>query len=277
VEDVTRATLASVHISREAPIAADVGPLLDDLRAEQADLRHIVDGADLGTATPAEGWDVRDSLSHIAGTDVEATLSMTDPDAFIAKLPSVGADIDGFLAGQITSRRTLGQAELIAQWQQGFEAMLVAFDALPAGIKLPWYGPPMSAASFATARLMEYWAHGQDIADALHVQREPTARLRHICHLGYRTRGFSYVNRGLPVPTGDVRVELTAPDGTTWAYGDDSATDRVTGPAVDFCLLVTQRRHRDDLGLVAQGPLADEWLSIAQCFAGPPGPGRARS
>jgi uncharacterized protein (TIGR03084 family) len=258
-------------------VIADVRPLLDDLRAEQEDLRHIVEGSDLSTATPATGWDVRDSLSHLAGTDVEATLSMTDPDAFVAKLPSVGADIDGFLNRQIAERRGLGQAEFIAQWQQGFEAMLAAFDALPAGIKLPWYGPPMSPASFATARLMEYWAHGQDIADGLSVERAPTSRLRHICHLGYRTRGFSYVNRGLPVPTADVLVDLAAPDGTTWTYGDVNASDRVTGSALDFCLLVTQRRHRDDLTLVAQGPLADEWLSIAQCFAGPPGPGRAQS
>jgi uncharacterized protein (TIGR03084 family) len=258
-------------------VIADVRPLLDDLRAEQEDLRRIVEGTDLSTATPATGWDVRDSLSHLAGTDVEATLSMTDPDAFVAKLPSVGADIDGFLSRQISERRGLGQAELIADWQQGFEAMLAAFIALPAGIKLPWYGPPMSPASFATARLMEYWAHGQDIADGLSVERVPTSRLRHICHLGYRTRGFSYVNRGLPVPTGEVLVELAAPDGATWTYGDDSAPDRVTGSALDFCLLVTQRRHRDDLALVAQGPLADEWLSIAQCFAGPPGTGRAKS
>ncbi|MDT7550197.1 MAG: hypothetical protein QOE84_2591 [Actinomycetota bacterium] len=256
---------------------ADVRPLLDDLRAEQEDLRRIVEGTDLSTATPATGWDVRDSLSHLAGTDVEATLSMTDPDAFVAKLPSVGADIDGFLSRQISERRGLGQAELITRWQQGFEAMLAAFIALPAGIKLPWYGPPMSPASFATARLMEYWAHGQDIADGLSAERVPTSRLRHICHLGYRTRGFSYVNRGLPVPTGEVLVELAAPDGATWTYGDDSAPDRVTGSALDFCLLVTQRRHRDDLALVAQGPLADEWLSIAQCFAGPPGTGRAKS
>jgi uncharacterized protein (TIGR03084 family) len=258
-------------------VIADVRPLLDDLRAEQEDLRRIVEGTDLSTATPATGWDVRDSLSHLAGTDVEATLSMTDPDAFVAKLPSVGADIDGFLSRQISERRGLGQAELITRWQQGFEAMLAAFIALPAGIKLPWYGPPMSPASFATARLMEYWAHGQDIADGLSAERVPTSRLRHICHLGYRTRGFSYVNRGLPVPTGEVLVELAAPDGATWTYGDDSAPDRVTGSALDFCLLVTQRRHRDDLALVAQGPLADEWLSIAQCFAGPPGTGRAKS
>jgi len=219
---------------------------------------------------------VRASLSHLAGTDVEATLAAIDPDAFVAKLPSVGADIDGFLAAQITARRDLPDRELLDRCQAEFGALLAALEQLDPATKVPWYGPPMSPASFATARLMEYWAHGQDIVDGLGASRMPTARLRHICHLGYRTRGFSYVNRGLPVPTGDVRVELAAPDGTTWTYGDAGATDRVTGTALDFCLLVTQRRHRDDTALVAVGPLADEWLSIAQCFAGPPGGGREK-
>jgi len=233
-----------------------------------------VTGADLTAATPAEGWDVRDSLSHLAGSDVEATLSLTDPEGFLAKLPVIAQDIEGFLTGQLTERRGLSPQALVDSWQMTFDAMLAAFDRVDPAAKLPWYGPPMSPASFATARLMEYWAHGQDIADALGVTRTPTARLRHICHLGYRTRGFAFVNRGLEPPTSDVRLELTAPDGTTWAYGE-SATDTVTGPALDFCLLVTQRRHRDDLSLVASGAAAGEWLAIAQCFAGPPGPGRS--
>jgi uncharacterized protein (TIGR03084 family) len=253
-----------------------VRPLLHDLRAEQGDLRRLVEDADLATPTPAEGWDVRDSISHLAGTDVEATLSMTDPDAFVAKLPQVGGDIDGFLTKQLTERRDLPRAVFLAQWQDGFEALLTAFEKLDPSAKLPWYGPPMSPASFATARIMEYWAHGQDVADGLGVSRTPTARLRHICHIGYRTRGFSYVNRGLTPPAVDVRLELTAPDGTTWTYGDDKAAESVTGPALDFCLLVTQRRHREDVNVVAHGAAADEWLSIAQAYAGPPGPGREK-
>jgi hypothetical protein len=48
----------------------------------------------------------------------------------------------------------------------------------------------------------------------------------------------------------------------------------VTGPAEDFCLLATQRRHRADLGVLAEGAQAQEWLDIIQAFAGPPGAGR---
>ena len=246
--------------------------LLDDLRAEQADLRAHVEGADLAAATPAEGWDVRDTVAHLAGSDVEALKAATRPEQFVSELPQIALDIDGFLAGQLTSRRGLGRDQLLDDWQRGFDDMVAAFADVPAGTKIPWYGPPMSPASFATARLMEYWAHGQDVVDALGSRREPTARLRHICHLGVRTRGFSYVNRGRTAPDVPVAVELTAPDGSTWSFGDGE--QRVTGPAEDFCLLVTQRRHRGDLALTAQGDAADEWLDLAQCFAGPPGPGR---
>ena len=248
--------------------------LLDDLRAEQADLRAIVEQADLDTATPAEGWDVRDAVAHLAGSDVEALKAATRPEEFVAGLVDVAKDIDGFLTGQLTARRHLTKEQLLADWQRGFDEMVEAFATVPAGTKIPWYGPPMSPASFATARLMEYWAHGQDVADAVGVRRTPTSRLRHICHLGVRTRGFAYANRGLVAPEVAILIELTAPDGSTWRYGDGD--ERVTGTAEDFCLLVTQRRHRDDLALKAEGDAADEWLGLAQCFAGPPGPGRAK-
>jgi uncharacterized protein (TIGR03084 family) len=142
---------------------------------------------------------------------------------------------------------------------------------VPAGTKIPWYGPPMSAPSLATARLMETWAHGEDVAAALGVTRTPTERLRHVAYLGFRTRTFAFLSRGLAAPDQEVRVELTGPGGALWTFGPDDATERVTGPGLDFCLLVTRRRHRDDLALVADGAGADRWLDIAQAFAGPPG------
>jgi uncharacterized protein (TIGR03084 family) len=265
--------LASVHMAGGAERTA----LLDDLRAEQRGLRALVADADLDAATPAQGWDVRDAVSHLAGTDEEALKAATRPEVFLAGLPDVAADIEGFLTGQLSSRRSLSREELLESWQQGFQALVDALEQLDAAVRVPWYGPPMSPTSFTTARLMEYWAHGQDVADAVGVRRPATARLRHVCHLGFRTRAFSYAVRGREVPEAAVALRLAAPDGSLWAFGDQQAEQHVSGPAEDFCLLVTQRRHRDDLALVAHGDAADEWLGIAQCFAGPPGPGRPPS
>ena len=132
----------------------------------------------------------------------------------------------------------------------------------------------MSVASSVTARLMETWAHGQDIADALGTSHQPTMRLHHIAHLGVRTFGFAFEVHGLEVPTTPVRVELVAPDGSIWTWGDPGAIDLVSGPALEFCLVVTQRRRFTDTQLTLRGPVAAQWLSVAQAFAGPPGPGR---
>lgn len=257
-------------------MATDHRPLLADLRAEHADLASMVADADLSTPTPAEGWDVRDTLAHLAGTDGDAVRAVQDPDGFSAGLTEVAEDLEGFVQRQVAAARGLDRGTFLQAWQDGFEAMLAAFEPLDASSRIGWYGPPMSPASFVTARIMEYWAHGQDVADGLGVERVPTERLRHVAHIGVRARRFAYANRGLMAPAGEVAVAVTAPDGSTWRFGDPSATDTVTGTALDLCLVVTQRRHRDDTALVATGPLADEWLDLAQAFAGPPGAGRGR-
>jgi uncharacterized protein (TIGR03084 family) len=189
---------------------------------------------------------------------------------------AAGADQDGRdmadrMAWQLRGKTA---AELLDWFRAARARLLDTFSHTDPATRAPWYGPSMSAASSATARLMETWAHGQDIADALGAGRVPTARLRHIAHLGVRTRAFAYANRGLAVPEQEVRVELTAPGGGTWAWGPEDAGSRVTGPALDFCLAVTQRRHLADTALVITGPAATDWMAIAQAFAGPPGPGR---
>ena len=132
----------------------------------------------------------------------------------------------------------------------------------------------MGAVSFASARLMETWAHGQDIVDALGVQRPATERLRHIAHIGVRARPFSYRIHDREPPVDDVRVELISPAGALWTWGEAGAGQRVGGTAMDFCLVVTQRRHLADTDLRLEGPVAEDWMRIAQAFAGPPGAGR---
>ncbi len=153
--------------------------------------------------------------------------------------------------------------------------MLAALAELPEGSRIPWYGPSQSGRSFATARLMETWAHSLDAIEALHAlglaeAPKATDRLAHICHLGVVTRGWSFVVRDEAPPEADVRVELILPSGQSWSAGSEVATDRVTGEALDFCLVVTQRRHVDDTDLAIEGDTAQAWMAVAQCFAGSP-------
>ncbi|MFE6050976.1 TIGR03084 family metal-binding protein [Kitasatospora sp. NPDC056446] len=261
-----------------APPAADVLGVLEDLRAESAVLDGLLTGlpAEGWTrSTPAEGWTIAHQIAHLAWTDDWTALAARDAEGFDAALGARFAELVAAGADPVEEGAREGAAAepvvLLARWRAGREAAREALSAAPADVRLPWFGPPMKPASMATARLMETWAHGQDVADALGVTREPTARLRHIAHLGLRTLGFAFTVHGLPAPERPVRLELTAPDGGTWALGPAGAQDLVTGPALDFCLLVTRRRHRDDLALTATGPVATAWLPIAQAFAGAPG------
>ncbi len=254
----------------------DARDVVADLTAESEDLDALVaplPGSEWARPTPAAGWTIAHQIAHLAWTDQAALMAITDPAAFTAHLQEVVANAGTFV--DRGAEEFLDEpAALLARWRDGRTALTQALLGLPSGEKVLWYGTAMSPASMATARIMETWAHGLDVAEALGVQREPTARLRNIAHLGHRTVGYSFLARGRELPTQPVRLELTAPDGTQWTFGPEDATNRVTGPALDFCLLVTQRRHRSDLALLASGTVADEWLDIAQAFAGPPGTGR---
>ena len=260
---------------------ADARTLLDgllaDLAAETAELDQVLAGlgaADWERPTPAAGWAVRDQVSHLAYFDEAAALAVTDPDRFHAEAAALVALSERFPDYVATRYRDLPAPELLSWFHGARDGLIAVFRAADPAVRLPWYGPAMSPASSATARIMETWAHGQDVTDTFSITRQPTARLRHVAHLGVRTFGHSFTLRGRPVPEAPVRVELGAPDGGTWTWGPAGAADTVRGPALDFCLVVTQRRNRADTALRTEGPVAAEWLSIAQAFAGAPGPGR---
>lgn len=255
----------------------DMQQITRDLAGEHEALDAIVAGIDEAawkTPSPAEGWDVKDQITHLAYYDEAAAEALSDPDKFYARVSEAAKDIAGFTETWLAIGRSKTGAEVLRWWRTARQGMLEALAPLDPKARVPWMGPPMSALSFTTARLMETWSHGQDVVDALGLQRKATDRLRHVAHLGALTRGYSFRANGLPVPEEPVRVELTAPSGEIWNWGEAGARDLVTGPAEDFCLVVTQRRHPDDTDLVATGPVAEKWLSIAQAFAGPPGAGR---
>lgn len=252
--------------------------VIADLQAEQDSLDSIVSGLSQEgwrTGTPADGWDVRDQIGHLAFFDERAIVAIVDPEAFTAEVLTAAADITAYMARHLDDARVDSTADLLARWRTARGNLLEALDTTDPSTRLAWYGPEMSLRSFATARLMETWAHGQDIVDALGVSRTPTDRLEHIAFLGVRTMGWSFTVNGLDVPIESVRVSLNAPSGDQWTWNDDSTANVISGDAEDFCLVVTRRRHVSDTGLEVTGSAAERWMAIAQAFAGPPGQGRS--
>lgn len=252
----------------------DVTELTEDLRAETRQLEVLLDRADWTLATPAPGWTIHDQVSHLAYFDDAAARAARDPDAFRAQrdaLIAKGGDLTEDIAREW---RAVRAADVYAWFRRARASMLDIMLSLDPSTRVPWYGPDMSIASSLTARIMETWAHGHDVADALGVAHTPTGALRHVAHIGVRTFGYSFVARGLDAPASSVYVALRAPDGERWTWGDEGCADRVEGDAIDFCLVVTQRRHVADTALVVTGAVATQWMAIAQAFAGPAGAGR---
>ncbi|GAA3535344.1 TIGR03084 family metal-binding protein [Nocardioides daeguensis] len=256
--------------------------VIADLSAEGDQLRTTVAALDADawrTPTPAAGWDVATTIAHLLWTDEVAVLaagalSEEGKQAWDAVVLTAIEDPTGFVDKEAVRIGGLAPDALLARWDAARPALLDALRAYPAGQKMPWFGPPMAPTSMATARFMETWAHALDVYDAIGVRPAATDRIRHVAHIGVRTRSFSYANNGLEAPTEEHRVELVAPSGELWTWGPPDAAQLVTGSAYDFCQLVTQRVHRDDTDLKAVGDDAEKWLTIAQAFAGPAGGGR---
>jgi uncharacterized protein (TIGR03084 family) len=251
--------------------------VLDDLATETDRLEQLV--ADLPepgwrTPTPAPGWDVATQIAHLAWTDEAAYAAATDRERWDALVVEAMADPEHATDRAALTGGIASPTALLDRWRTSRTRLAETLRGYPDHLKMPWYGPPMSATSMATARFMETWAHSLDVHAALDVEPEVTDRIRHVAHLGVRTRDFAFSVHRTPPPTEDFRIDLTAPSGDLWSWGPEDATQTVSGAAYDFCLLVTQRVHRADTSLVARGRNANLWLNIAQAFAGPPGDGR---
>ena len=257
---------------------ARLAEVLADLAAEGDRLDDLVaplDEQGWRTPTPAGGWDVAHQIAHLAWTDEAAVAAATDTPAWDALVLAALANPEGFADAEAARGAAAAPADILARWRASRERLAAVLRDLPEDTRLPWYGPPMSATSMATARFMETWAHARDVADALGATLPADDSVRHVVHIGVRTRDFSFGSRGMDAPDEEFRVSLTLPGGSLLEYGPPAARQTVTGSAYDFALLVTQRVHRDDTDLDAVGEDANAWLDVAQAFAGPSGDGRA--
>lgn len=256
------------------PTAASVRA---DLIAEQDSLDQAVSlltDQQWALPTASDRWTVADQIAHLTYFDETAAWAIISPDRFTASIdglaeafaPSAPTDtMDRLTLGAL---RALSPSDLLSAWRTNRQILADAAATLADGDRVIWYGPSMGAKSFLTARLMECWAHGQHVLDAVGGGRDATDRLQHIAQLGVITRKWTYLNRGDELPATAVRVELTAPSGATWTYGPDDAEQSVVGTAEDFCLVVTQCRHVDATELTVTGDAASDWMYKAQAFAG---------
>lgn len=248
----------------------DYQALLDALEREQTALQtklHVLAADDWFRPTPAKGWDVRDTVAHLADTDEIAIDTCTGGprplNDFAARFASAE---DTTLWGVLRGRRRPGR-EVLAWWEEASARERDVLAGLDLATRVPW-GLGMRPPSFVTARLMETWAHGLDVRAALGLPVVDTDALRHVAWLSYRALPYAFSFAGREAPPGDLRVELTSPSGDeTWKYGPVDAPNRITGPAGEFCRLFVQRMSRDEArGLVAEGDGAVAALEVARAF-----------
>jgi uncharacterized protein (TIGR03084 family) len=251
--------------------------VIADLTEEAAQVDALVAGigdGDWALATPAPGWTVANQIAHLAFIFRLAGTAAADPELFAAMTADAAPDFEAAVNGALREFADDPPEALLAKWRAERDSAIKALAAVPPDQVVPWLVRPLPPAVLACAGIMELFGHGQDIADALGVRREYTDRLWHLAWFATLTWDFGYQSRGLTPPDTQFRFELTAPSGATWEFGPADAEQTITGPAADLCLLVTRRRHRDDLALTATGAHADHWLDIAQAYRGPAGEGR---
>ena len=267
------------HMTQPQPSPAeDPHAALAALNARVDELVEAADADRWNADTPAEGWDVATQIAHLAWTDEVSLTAIRDSAAFQDVVETAMTDPTGFVDAGAAEIAATGRDEVLARWRLARGELADTLKAADPGEKIQWFGPPMRPGSMTTARIMETWAHGVDVADGLgtDVSDDPAfiGALPHVAKLGFKTRAFAYMMNGLEAPTSEIHVTLTQPDGDILEFGTPDAAQRVSGSLLDFCLLVTQRVHLADTDLEALGDDANEWLRIAQAFAGLPGGGR---
>ncbi len=252
----------------------------EDFRQESRALHALLDSLDAeGFAAPTQfkGWTINDVLQHLHVWNKMAGLQISDEaelDHCFHRLLELGADLRAFESEYLDG---LEGRDLLGAWISGAETLADAYASTDPKQRLKWVGPSMSARSSITARLMESWAHGQEVYDELGVVRKNADRIRGIVVLGVNTYRWTYAARGAEPPGPMPQLVLTAPSGEIWTYGEASDTETINGLAEEFCQVVTQTRNIADTQLEVTGEIARDWMSKAQCFAGaatePPAPG----
>jgi len=234
-------------------------------------LEPLAEG-DFDTPSQFKGWTINNIIRHLHVWNIAVDLSLQDEAAFGAFVTAMMAGVRGgklpeFEASYLDD---LSGHALRRAWMERAGATADAFASADPKLRLKWVGPDMSALSSITARLMETWAHGQAVYDALGMERQDTDRIGNIVRLGVNTWGFTWKNRRIEPPGQMPHLRLSAPSGAVWEYGEPCESGMISGSATEFCQVVTQCRNIADTALEVTGDIAHQWMAVAQCFAGPP-------
>ncbi len=242
--------------------------ILADLVAEQQGLDQFLQSIDYrrwSTATPAAGWDIRDQVSHLASGEELAFGAIDEGVAAVTAVLKEHATIDSFTAAGVKRGREMRPGQVIEWWRHSRADVVDALSRMTGAERIPWLAGDMSAKSFATARLMETWAHGLDIHAAVDSDPVDTTRLRHVAFLGWATLPFAFKESGEDYPA-PIRVELRAPEYQKWVFGPEDAEQVIRGEAGEWCRVVVRRVDAKDTELEATGEVAARALRIAKAY-----------
>jgi uncharacterized protein (TIGR03084 family) len=226
--------------------------------------------ADWAAPTRCSGWTVCDVVLHLAQTDEFAVASAEGRIAEAAASWS-GADgsptVDDRAGALVAEQRGEPPEQVLERWRSGAAAVRHAFDTIDPSTRLTWVTGQVAARTLVTTRLAETWIHTGDVAEALGASRTPGPQLEQIVRLAWRTLPYAFAREGKEL-AGPVAVELTAPDGGTWTFGDlRTARTTVRGPATDFCEVAARRLDPAESGLTATGPDATDVLALVRTYA----------
>lgn len=251
------------------PYFAALERLYNEGQVLESLLREL-SASDWRKLTPATGWTIAHQVAHLTWTETAALSALRHPEGFESYRRAAAEHPGSFVDAAAAEGARLPPDELLSAWVSSRDELSAVLSQADQQVRIPWFGPGMKPRSMITARIMETWAHGQDVATALDASWPASEALKDIAHLGLATRQFTYRINNLEPPTSQMYVELTGPEGQVWTWGEASAENSVRGSAWEFALLVTQRAELSELKLEITGDDAAQWALIAQAFAGDP-------
>ena len=251
--------------------------ILSDLVAEQQALDQFlqrINERQWVLPTSAPGWSIKDVVSHLAYTERFAAQVLADGSSVVKKAKVT--DIDTWTALGITEGREMRYQQVIEWWRNSRADVVDALSRMEGTERVAWIDGDMSARAFATLRLMETWAHGLDVKDAMEglltydeEEEDPTldtSRIRHVAWLAHRMLPYAFAEAGEDYPESGIRLELMGPQYARWVYGPEDAPDIIKGIASEWCRIAVQRMDHSTASLKTEGEKAETAIMVVRTY-----------